>query len=352
MSKKLKIGIIGIGTIADIHAQSIQKSSNLQLVSAFSRNSKNVKEFGIKHQITAHSNWEAFISDPDLDAVSICTPNGTHLEYGLRSAKAKKHVIVEKPIEITIERAKKLIETCKTNHVALAVIYQNRFTDGMLDLKKMLDNNKLGKLFMGDAHIKWFRSQEYYDSGNWRGSLDLDGGGVLINQAIHTIDLLQWLMGDVESVFGRIGTFTHQLEGEDNAIATLQFKNGGIGNIQASTSIQPAQSRRIEIHGEKGTVIIDGDDITMNLTDEKLSSKKNKEKTKESSGSSSPLGGFSIKPHQKQFEAISEAILNQKSPPVSGEESLRSLGIVLGIYQSNKNNISILMEDIINRVKF
>lgn len=338
MGKKFKIGIIGIGTIADIQAQAIQASSNLELVSAYSRNEKHVKKFGNKYGISAFSDWEEFINDPNLAIVSICTPNGTHLDYGERSAKAKKHVIVEKPIEITLERAGQLIEICKLNKVALAVIYQNRFIEGMNNLKKMLDNNELGKLFMGDAYIKWYRSQEYYDSGDWRGSLALDGGGVLINQAIHTIDLLQWLMGDVDSIFGQTGTFIHELQGEDNAVATLRFKNGAIGVVQASTSIQPSQSRRIEIHGENGTVMIDGETITVSLADDKDLFKSKESSIKDSSGSSSPLGGFSITPHKKQFDAIAEAIYNQTDPPVSGEESLKSLAIVLGIYESAKNN--------------
>ena len=347
VNKKLKIGIIGIGTIADIHAQAIQKSSKLQLISAFSRNDTNVKEFGHKYQISAFSNWDAFISDPNLDAVSICTPNGTHLDYGQRSATAKKHVIVEKPIEITVKRAKNLIEICKKNNVALAVIYQNRFSKGISELKKMLDNNQLGDLFMGDASIKWYRSQKYYDTGNWRGSFDLDGGGVLINQAIHTIDLLQWLMGGVDSVFGKTGTYNHKMDGEDNAVATLQFNNGAIGVIQASTSVLPARSRRIEIHGEKGTVIIDGDVIKVSLADKIQSSKNDKEEKKKASGASSPLDGFSIEPHKKQMESIAKAILTQKEPSVSGKESLKSLAIVLGIYESNKSNTSIKIRDII-----
>ncbi len=337
MNRKLKIGIIGIGNIASIHAQAIQASSNLELVAAFSRNDKNVRVFGNKYKISAFSNWEDFISNPNLEAVSICTPNGTHLDYGSKSAKAKKHIIVEKPIEVTLKRAKKLIEVCKSNEVSLAVIYQNRFLDGMNELKEMIKTNGLGKIFMANASVNWYRSQAYYDSGEWRGSLALDGGGVLINQAIHTVDLLQWLVGDIKTIFGQTDTFNHQLEGEDNAVATLRFINGAVGTIQASTSIQPAQARKIEIYGEKGTVIIEGDIISISMADEQLQLK-NKDKKKNNAGSSSPLGGFSIETHKKQFEAIATAIENNKQAPVSGEESLKSLAIVLGVYQSAKHN--------------
>lgn len=341
MGQKLKIGIIGIGTIADVHAQAINASDNMELLSAYSRNKENVLRFSKKYNIQGFTDWNKFINDQELDVVSICTPNGTHLDYGEKAAEAKKHVIVEKPIEVTLERAQKLINACKKNDVQLAIIYQSRFMDNMQELKDLLDNNGLGKLFMGDAYIKWYRSQAYYDSGAWRGTIELDGGGVLINQAIHTVDLLQWLMGDVDTIYGQTGTFTHNLECEDNAVATLRYKNGAIGVIQASTSVQPSQSRKIEIHGEKGSVLIDGDKVTISLAGEL--SKKENSTTKELSGagSSSPMDGFSFDAHQRQFDAIANAIRNNEIPPVSGEESLRSLAIVLGIYESARTNTKI-----------
>ncbi len=326
MNSKLKIGIVGVGNIADIHAQALIESSNAELVSVYSRNENNAHNFGNKYNISWHTDWNDFISDKDLDVVSICTPNGTHLDYGKKAADAKKHVIVEKPIEVTIKRAQQLIDVCEENDVKLAVIYQSRFIENISDLKKQLDKDALGNLFMGDAYIKWYRSQEYYNSGAWRGTIALDGGGVLINQAIHTVDLLQWLMGDVENIFAQTGTFTHKLEGEDNAVATLRFKNGAIGVIEASTSVQPAQPRRIEIHGEKGSVVVNGDDVEISIVGEADDENTADDGDVHSAGASSPFSGFSIEPHKKQFEAIVEAINNDETPPVSGEESIKSLG--------------------------
>ena len=343
MDKKFKIGIIGIGTIADVHAQAIQASKNMELLSAFSGNPEKAIAFTKKYDIQCFTDWNKFIEDPELDAVSICTPNGTHLDYGEKAAVAKKHVIVEKPIEVTLERAQKLIDQCNNNDVQLAIIYQSRFMDNMPESKEFIDNNGLGKLFMGDATIKWYRSQKYYDSGAWRGTLALDGGGVLINQAIHTVDLLQWLMGDVTTIFGQTDTFTHDLEGEDNAVATLRYKNGAIGVIQASTSVQPSQSRKIEIHGEKGYVLIDGDDIKISMAEDNPT-EDNTQNEVPGSGSSSPMDGFSFESHKRQFEAIAEAIQNNRTPPVSGVESLKSLAIVLGIYESAKSNTIIQLD--------
>ncbi|MGP8323914.1 MAG: Gfo/Idh/MocA family protein [Methanosarcinaceae archaeon] len=347
MSKNLRIGIVGCGAISDIHAQAIRQSGNADLISVFSRSDKNACRVGEKYKTKWSVDWNEFISDPDLDAVSICTPNGNHLDYAKKVAEAGKHIILEKPIEVTLKRAKELIDVCNKNSVQLAVIYQNRFIAEVEELKRQIEKNRLGRLFMGDAYIKWFRSQEYYDNGAWRGTFELDGGGVLINQAIHTIDLLQWLMGDVETVFGQLGTFTHErMEGEDNAVATLRFKNGAIGVIEASTSVQPAQSRRIELHGEKGSAVIDGSNVRITVEGESSDENEKSENVDaKSAGSSSPLGGFSIEPHKKQFETIVDAINNNEKPPVSGEESIKSLEIVMAIYESSKTNAMVNIDD-------
>lgn len=343
---KLKIGIVGCGTIASIHAQAIQESRNLELISVFSRTENKARAMGEKFDVEWNTDWNAFISDSELDAVSICTPNGNHLDYGEKAACSGKHVIVEKPIEVTMERAKRLIQVCEENRVALAVIYQSRFITEIKELKRKLDEQEIGKLLLGDAYIKWFRDQEYYDSGAWRGTFALDGGGVLINQAIHTIDLLQWFMGDVESIYGKVDTMTHKrLEGEDNAVAVIRYKSGALGVIESSTSIQPAQARRIELHGENGTITLNGDKVKMLKAGEQESEIQEKKST--ASGAASPMAGFSVEPHRFQFEAIAESINEGREPSVSGKESLKSLAIVLAIYESSKTNLPVSMDDFI-----
>jgi predicted dehydrogenase len=336
---RLRVGIVGIGTIADIHAQAIDASPELEVRSFYSRNPERARSAGEKYGKKWTTNWDDFLDDTELDIVSICTPNGNHMDYGLKVAAAGKHMIIEKPIEVTLQRAKQLIETCQEQNVRLAVIYQSRFTPSIMWMKEQLNKEIIGKPFMGDAYIKWYRSQEYYDSGAWRGTFALDGGGVLINQAIHTIDVLQWLMGGVKSLFAQMGTFTHdRLEGEDNAVVTLRFNNGAIGVIEGSTSIQPSQSRRIEIHGDKGSAILDGDEAKILLNDKVLTPPNTEQKKPEATGSSSPLAGFSIEPHKNQFEAIAEAIRNGEDPEVKGRDSLDSLAIVLAVYESSKTN--------------
>jgi UDP-N-acetyl-2-amino-2-deoxyglucuronate dehydrogenase len=331
-SGKTGIGIVGCGTIAAVHAEAISRAEGAKLVSVFSRSREKASLLGQKHGVRIFSDWEAFVTDAELDMVSICTPSGTHLDYGRLAAGSKKHVVVEKPIEVTLKRSLDLIDSCKRNGVQLAVIFQNRFLPGAAALKNSIEQGAIGKVFMAGAVVKWHREQAYYDGAPWRGTLALDGGGVLINQAIHTIDLLQWAVGPVDEVWGQTGTFTHRnIEGEDNAAACLRFENGAIGTIEASTSVVPPSNRKIEVHGEQGTAVLDGDSFRLMKMGEDASLV---QKNAVSSGASSPLQGFSSQPHREQFEAIVRAVGAGDAPPVSGGESLRALAVVLAVYES------------------
>ena len=340
MGSEIGFAIIGCGTIADVHAAAIKDISDAQLVIVYSRNPENAKKLGSKYQVDWTSSWDELKNNSDIDIVSICTPSGTHLDYGSLAAESGRHVIVEKPIEVTTERGQLLIEICRRKGIKLAVIYQNRFLPDVQLLKDRIQSQQLGDVFLADAYIKWYRSQEYYDRANWRGTMTLDGGGVLINQAIHTIDLLQWIVGKVESVSAYTGTYTHKnIEGEDTAVAVLKFKNGAIGVIEASTSVKPAMERRIEIHGEKGSAILKGEELIFwddGTSESKIDLKADKS---DATGSSAPMQNFSLLAHKNQFLAILDAIRNDQEPPVSGTESLHSLATVAAIYESAKTGI-------------
>jgi predicted dehydrogenase len=345
MIKKMGFGIVGCGTISDIHAQAILASDRAELVSVFSRSAKNAERVGKKYSVPFFTEWEKFIANDKVEIISICTPNGNHLDYARKVAEAGKHVVVEKPIEVTVRRGKQIIVVCQKNGVRLAVIFQNRFLPATQKIRQAIEADQLGKIFHGSAYVKWYRDQVYYDSGLWRGTLEMDGGGCLINQSIHTIDLLQWFMGEVESVYGQTGIFAHKnIEGEDDAAALLRFKSGAIGLIESSTSIQPAMDRKIEIHGEKGTATLTGDSVNISIGQTSTMSEKEKQK---GSGAASPLAGFSIGPHQRQFEAIVHAISNNEDPPVTGKDSLKSLAIVEAIYKSAKTGLPVKMEELV-----
>lgn len=325
------IGMVGCGTISGTHAEAINNLEHGKLVAAFSRNQERVDAFCDRHGGTGFSDYEAFLSHPDLDVVAICTPTGTHLDYGRQAARAGKHLIVEKPVEITLERGQALIDACRESDVQLAVIYQSRFMDDVVRMKQTIDEGKLGRIFMIDASVKWFRDQDYYDNGGWRGTLDLDGGGAVINQAIHTVDLMVWLCGEPERLHALKGTFTHErMEGEDNAVASLRFKNGALGLFSASTSMVPSRNRKIEVHGTKGTAVLDGDVFRFESGGRGSADVSDKR----GAGSSNPLAGMTASHHARQYEQILNALRNNEQPAVSGAESLKSLAVVEAIYDS------------------
>ncbi len=330
--KVLGVGIVGCGIISDIHAAALKDIPAGNLVSIFSRSPEKATAFAEKYKIKAATDWRSFIEDPALDLAIICTPNGTHLDLGRKIADAGKHVVVEKPLEVTTERAEALIDHCERRGVTLSVIYQNRYIPDVRRMHEIVENGDIGTIFMASAYVKWYRSQEYYDADAWRGTNDLEGGGVLINQAIHTIDLLQWMAGRVTTVMGTVRTVTHRnIEVEDNAVAAIQFESGAMGVLEASTSVVPAAPRRMEIHGDKGTAVLEGDTLQV-LTE---SEQPIREKSALASGASSPLAGFSTEPHRRQLAAIVHAIQHNEQPPVSGLQSLKSLAIVQAIYRSS-----------------
>jgi predicted dehydrogenase len=290
---------------------------------------------GEKFDVPWSTDWNVFIRDERMDVVSVCTPSGNHLDYGKLAAEAGKHVVVEKPIEVTLERGQQLLGLCRDMGVKLAVIFQNRFVRDIQRMKGLIENGDLGNIFLASAYVKWYREQAYYDSADWRGTFALDGGGVLINQAIHTIDLLQWMAGDVESVYGQIGTLTHdRIEGEDNAVAVIRFKGGALGVIEGSTSVQPPQSRRLEVHGTQGMATLTGDVLRVNHASDSFAGSYETPQPEPAPGAQQ---GYSAEPHQRQFEAIVEAIKRNEDPPVSGEEALKSLAIICGIYESARS---------------
>ena len=335
MKRRLGFGIIGFGNISNFHARCIEQIENCELKAVCSRSEAKAKKAAQEYRVPYYINFVDLINRDDIDAISICTPSGMHLEPALSAAQAGKHIIVEKPIEITLERADQIINACQTAKVKLAAIFQHRFEEAVQQLRRAVQQGQLGKLILGAAYVKWHRTQEYYNTGNWRGTLKGDGGGALINQSIHTIDLLQWIMGPMKSVYGKIGTFTHQIEGEDLGLALLTFENGAMGVIEGSTSIYPGFPERLEIHGEKGTVILEGGKIkTWEI--ERVKQQPENFLTDEKSGGASDPMAISIEGHLAQYRDFVNAIHEDREPLVNGIEGRKALEIVLAIYQSSK----------------
>jgi UDP-N-acetyl-2-amino-2-deoxyglucuronate dehydrogenase len=330
-------GIIGCGNISTIHAQAIQAIPQARLKALHSHSGPRAEKMARQYEVDFEAHLDSLLARKDIEVVSICTPSGTHAELGARAASAGKHVIVEKPIDVTLEKAQELITACRKANVKLAVIFQARFLPAVQILKKAIDRGRLGKLILADAHVKWYRNRQYYDAARWRGTLSLDGGGALINQSIHTIDLLQYFAGPAASVFGFAERKLHSyIEAEDTAVAVLKFKNGAVGVLEGATSIYPGFSRRVEIHGEKGSVILDGNDITAWKLSESGDEEKELAQLKDrdlSNGASDPMA-LDITGHRRQIEDLLAAIQQDRSPMIDGEEGLKALGLVLAIYRS------------------
>jgi UDP-N-acetyl-2-amino-2-deoxyglucuronate dehydrogenase len=271
-----------------------------------------------------------------VDAVSICTPSGLHAKLGVQAARAGKHVITEKPLDITLERCDALIAACDEAGVRLSCVFQMRHTEPIKYLHRAIEEGRFGRLLMGDAYIKWYRTQDYYDSGAWRGTWALDGGGCLMNQGIHTIDALQWMMGPVASVFGHTDTLAHDIEVEDAAAAVVRWESGAIGVIEASTCAKPGLHARIEIHGEKGSAVWqDYALVTWELQDATEEEKAQVLGQTRLAGASEPLA-IDLEPHRQQLQSFVNSLLAGEEPHPTGREARKPVEIILAIYDSSK----------------
>jgi len=334
-----KFGIVGCGMIAGFHAKAIADAHGAELVGCTSRSDEKTTVFAEKHHCRAFASLEEMLASGDVDAVSICSPSGAHLDPAIAAAEAGKHVVVEKPLEVTTQRCDQIIAATDKAGVKLGVTFQSRFYRASQLFKTAVDAGRFGTITMGDAYVKWFRSQQYYDSGAWRGTWALDGGGALMNQAIHSVDLLLWLMGDVEEITGRIATMTHErIEVEDVAVATLKFKNGALGVIEATTTAFPGSLKRIEICGSGGMAILEEEDLKLwqfaNETPEDgFIRKQMTDRTKTGGGASDPAA-IGHHGHTTFFEDFINAVQENRQPLINGVEGRKSVEVIQAIYRS------------------
>jgi len=333
---KIRFALVGAGMIGQLHARVISEMAGAELVAVCSRDLERAKALTDQCGGEPTVDFDAVIARDDIDAVSICTASGEHALFGIPAAQAGKHVLVEKPIEISLEKADALIQACEQNDVKLGVIFQLRFLDGSREVKEAVDGGVIGKLVMADCYMKFYRPQEYYDNSRWKGTVALDGGGALINQGIHGLDLLLHLAGDVASVKAYTATLAHEnIEVEDTCVAAIKYANGALGVIQATTSVHPDFQQRIELHGTKGTIILEGTEETWISHWETFGGGKRDVERKEVqiSGAHAVLeeGGEG---HRRQIEDFIASIQNGGQPVVNGAEGRRSLSVVQAVYKS------------------
>ncbi|HLT94632.1 MAG TPA: Gfo/Idh/MocA family oxidoreductase [Membranihabitans sp.] len=332
--------IIGTGSIAGLHIKAITDIPHARVVALCSSSPERAVQAEEKFGIKTYFDLDTMFDAQSIDAVIICTASGSHLEPCKASAQRGIHVLSEKPLEVTLERAREMIDVCRENQVKLACVFQSRFKPDFQRLYDAVQNNQLGKLILGNAFIIWYRPEEYYSSSPWRGTLEGDGGAALINQGIHTIDLLQNVMGPVKSVTAKVKTVVHDIEGEDLGVAMLEFQNGAMGVIQGSTAAYPGHPERLEVYGENGSVIMEaGKIISWNIKDEE-SKNENAHSSGKDSGASDPMA-IDYAHHKYQIEDFIEAIRENREPVVTGEEGLKALALIRAIYESSSSGKSI-----------
>jgi len=335
MKKTINFGIIGCGRIFPKHAESIMRLDNAKLVGVCDIKTDRLEDAKRKYNCKGFENYKELISEPDIDIISICTPSGLHAKMTVGSAKAGKHVIVEKPMAMNLREADEMIEECKKNNVKLFVVKQNRYNEPIKKAKEAMDKHRFGKLFYGNATVYWSRPQEYYDQDPWRGTKAIDGG-VLMNQASHHIDMIRWLMGEVDSVKAYTDTLTHDIESEDMGIVILKFKNGAVGSIVATTCVFPHNIEgSVTIMGTKGTVKVGG--VALNKMEIwKFKDWKNEDELFSQSSENPPnVYGFG---HLHYIKDVVESIQKNLPPKIDGKEGRKTLELITKIYQSVRTN--------------
>ena len=339
----LGFAIVGCGMIARFHVRALAEIPGTRVAALVSRSGTSASALLQEMSLPpcpVFSTVEEALAAPGVDAVIITTPSGAHAEPAIAAAKAGKHVVVEKPLEITGERCQQIIDACDRFNVKLCTIFPSRFGDANIALKKAIEAGKFGRLTLGETTCKWWRSQAYYDDGGWKGTQALDGGGALMNQAIHSVDLLLWMMGDVATVSGFTATLAHErIEVEDTATAILRFRSGALGVIQATTSVHPGYPKTLAIHGNRGSAVIEQDDVLKwDFTPETDEDKKWRagsvsDRSKNTGGAADPKA-ISFEGHRRQLADFVQAIRTNTAPQVDGREGRKAVELIRAIYES------------------
>lgn len=335
----IHVGIIGCGAISKMHIDSYLQIPDTKIVAVNDVKEASARRVADQLGVDWYTDLDAMLAREDLDLVSICTPSGLHAEAAIAAAKAGKHVVVEKPLDVTLEKIDAVIEACRANKVQLHCIFNNRYRGCYAFLKRAIESGRFGKLINANASVRWYREPDYYLKSPWHGTVALDGGGALMNQSIHFIDLLLWMAGDVESVSAYTGTLLHKtIETEDTAVAALRFKNGALGTVLATTSTYPGYPAELQIVGERGSAsICDGIIRNWSFTDadplDAEAAQYKSDAPTDNNRAADPMA-FACVEHKKQIERSVAAIQSGGTPDISGSEARKSVALILAIYES------------------
>lgn len=341
----MKFGIIGAGMIGRFHAQAIVDMAGGTLHSVLDRSEERAEELAKDFGITAYTDIDAFLADPELEIVTVGTPSGVHLDPTLAALEAGKHAIVEKPLEVTTERIDQLMAAAEKSGKTLAAVLNRRFHPGMDAFKKAADTGRFGTLASASAYIKWYRDQAYYDSAGWRGTWALDGGGALMNQSIHTVDALLYLAGPAKRVTATAALLAHErIEVEDHCVAIIEFENGARGVIEASTCTwsKDGHPARVQLSGTEGSAFLADEAFEVwefqNEQPEDQQIRSTLMKGQEAGLGANDPTAINTYQHQRNFEEVVTAIQEGREPTTSANESRKAVELIQAIYQSAKND--------------
>lgn len=333
--KVYNIALIGCGGISGVHARSIAASSIANLAAVCDLVPERAEKLSAAYGCEWCTDYHELLPREDIDAFEIATFSGTHAGIGIDAANAGKHVIVTKPIDVTLDQIDALIESCNRNAVKLGATHQFRAYASYRAAKQAVDAGQLGRLFCCNAFVPWYRGQDYYDSAEWRGTYALDGGGAMMNQSVHYADLALWIAGPVVGVKSYTATQNHQIEVEDLAVAALSYANGALGVMVGSTCTIPGKPARLEVYGEKGSIIIEGDAVKEWNLDAPNPVDQSGERIDASSNPSSGIMEEWIEAHIEQIEDVLKASEEDREPVLNGVEARRAVELVLAIYRSS-----------------
>ena len=336
MANPIDFAVVGLGVIGRIHVRAVVESVGAHLAAVVDKDLERAREVGKEYGVPGFGSVEDLVDSGLVQAATIGVPSGTHAQVGVSLAEAGIHLLCEKPIDVSLEAADRLIGVCEATSVKLACVSQSRFETDVSAAREAVQSGRLGRMVLAQADTKWYRSQEYYDVGGWRGTFAQDGGGAFINQSIHAVDVLQWVMGPVERVCGFTANIWHKIESEDTGVAIVQFQSGALGVLQGATSLGKAQPKRLEFHGDAGTIILENDEaIVWDIND----------------GSAAPgsVGQRAVRKvagkdardvshigHKKHIEDLAAAIRDGRSPSITGRDARVPLELILAIYESAK----------------
>jgi UDP-N-acetyl-2-amino-2-deoxyglucuronate dehydrogenase len=330
---RFRLALVGCGRISRNHFDAIARIDGLELSAVCDSAADRARAAGEERGVEAFTNYAEMIQSVDADVITVCTPSGLHAAQGIAAAKAGKHVITEKPMAITLEQADGLVQACDSAGVRLFVVKQNRLNPSVQLLKRAVDKGRFGRIYLANTTVRWNRPQEYYDSASWRGTWEFDGGAFM-NQASHYVDLIQWLVGPVESVVAKTATQARRIEAEDSGVAVLKFRNGALGVIEVNVLTYPRNwEGSISIIGEKGTAKIGGTAVNK-IEHWSFAEYDDDDKLVDAAQTNPPsVYGFG---HEAYYRNVLSVLRGDAEPETDGRAGRKSLELILGIYESAK----------------